>query len=54
MNFISKKGQIEKWIVYLIIAVIAGAFLIYLLLSGLLPKTFDLGTSQLKPPSLPK
>ena len=47
----SKKAQIEGWVVVVIIAVIGVVLLIALFASGLLPKAFDAVQGQLKPPS---
>ena len=47
---ISKKAQIERWIVIAIIAIIGTILLVYLFIKGLLPKGFGAIMGQLKAP----
>ncbi len=41
----------ERWIIYVIISVVAAVFIILLYFSGMLPKAFDAALGQLKSPS---
>jgi len=50
---ISKKAQIERWIAIAIVAVVGAALLVYLFVTGLLPKVFEAIFGQFRPPSLP-
>ena len=49
----NKKGQIERWIVFAIIAIVGAVLLIFLFATGLLPKAFDQVLGLLTIPSSP-